>query len=66
MTRVDASERATRSRRGAEDRVQRCVGRAVEAAERIASEVRVLIDARGHQRMRDLQQDRRGAAEREE
>jgi diacylglycerol kinase len=35
----------------------------MEAAERIAPEVRVLIHARGHERVRDLQQDRRGAAE---
>ncbi len=63
MSRVDASESASRSRRRAEDRVERGVRGPVEATERVAPEVRVLIDARGDQGMSDLEQDRGGAAE---
>ena len=54
VPRVDASERPLRAPRIGEDRIERCVGRAAKAAEGIASEVRVLIDARGNERMRDL------------
>jgi diacylglycerol kinase len=63
VSRVDASKGASRALRGAEDRIERGIGGPMEAAERIASEVRVLVDAGGHQGMSDLQQDRRGTAE---
>lgn len=54
VSRVDASERALRARRIGEDRIERGVRRAMEAAEGIASEIRVLIDTSGDERMRDL------------
>jgi diacylglycerol kinase len=66
MPGVDASKSATRPRGVTKDGVERRVGGAVKASERIAPEVRVLIDAGGDERMRDLEQDRRGAAERDE
>jgi hypothetical protein len=66
MSRVDAPERALRSRCRAEDGVERGVGGPVEAAERVASEVGVLIDAGGDERMRHLEQYGGGAAQRDE
>src|SRR6266540_3734722 len=66
MPRVDPSQRTFRSGGVTEDGVERGIGCAVEAAERIASEVRVLIHPRRNQRMRHLEQDRGRAAERDE
>jgi diacylglycerol kinase len=63
MSRVDAPQGTPRSRRRSEDRIERRVGRPVEPAERIASEVRVLVDTRGHEGMCYLKQHRRRAAE---
>ncbi len=54
MPRVDASEGASRSCRGAEDGVERGVGGAVIAAEGIAPKVGVLVHPCGHKWMCDL------------
>ena len=54
MSCVDPSERSLRAPRIGEDRIERGVRRAMEAAEWIAPEIRVLIDTSGHERMRDL------------
>ncbi len=66
MARVDTTERPARPARVTEYRVERGVGGAMEPAERIATEIRMLIDPRCDQRMRDLQQDGRRASEDEE
>jgi diacylglycerol kinase len=63
MSSVDASKCASRLRGRAEDGGERGVRRPVKTAERIASEIGVLVDTRGHEGMCDLKQNRRRAAE---
>src|SRR6266516_1520546 len=66
VPRVDPPQRASCASGRPEYRVERRVGGPVEAPEGIAPKVRMLIDPGGDERMRHLQQHRRGAAERDE
>lgn len=63
---VYPAQSASRACGGPEDRIERRVGGAVEAAEGVMPEIRVLVDARGDERMRDLQEHGGGAPERDE